>query len=95
MNTMADGAAQRCVAQIGEALFGEPGMTLMEIAGRREQVERIVKDAQRYRWLRDRLRSANFEPSDCVEIAFGIPLGSTVTASLNDTLDAAMKEQAE
>lgn len=33
MNTeMADGAAQRCVAQIGEALFGQPGMTLVEIA---------------------------------------------------------------
>ena len=88
-------AHDRCVAQIAESLFGQPGMTLMEMAGRREQVERMVKDAQRYRWLRDRLRSANFEPSDCVEIAFGIPLGSTVTASLNDTLDAAMKEQAE
>ena len=33
MNTkMADGAAQRCVAQIGEALFGQPGLTLMELA---------------------------------------------------------------
>jgi len=35
MNTkMADGAAQRCVAQIGEALFGQPGLTLDEIANR-------------------------------------------------------------
>ncbi len=32
MNTMADGAAQRQVAQIGEALFGQPGLTLMELA---------------------------------------------------------------
>jgi len=32
MNTMADGAAQRLVAQIGEALFGQPGLTLMELA---------------------------------------------------------------
>ncbi|WP_312252755.1 hypothetical protein [Stenotrophomonas sp.] len=30
--TMADGAAQRLVAQIGEALFGQPGLTLMELA---------------------------------------------------------------
>lgn len=30
--TMADGAAQRLVAQIGEALFDEPGMSLPELA---------------------------------------------------------------
>ena len=33
MNTsMADGAAQRLVAQIGEALFDQPGMSLPELA---------------------------------------------------------------
>lgn len=32
MNTMADGARDRLVAQIGEALFGQPGLTLMELA---------------------------------------------------------------
>lgn len=32
--TMADGARERCVAQIGEALFCRPGMTLDEIANR-------------------------------------------------------------
>ncbi len=32
MNTMADGARERLVAQIGEALFGQPGLTLMELA---------------------------------------------------------------
>ncbi|PWB28869.1 hypothetical protein DCO49_03945 [Stenotrophomonas sp. SPM] len=31
---MADGAAQRLVAQIGEALFGQPGLNLMELAER-------------------------------------------------------------
>ncbi|KAA9003511.1 hypothetical protein FJU31_04195 [Stenotrophomonas cyclobalanopsidis] len=31
-SSMADGAAQRLVAQIGEALFGQPGLTLMELA---------------------------------------------------------------
>lgn len=30
--TMADGAHDRLVAQIGEALFDQPGMTLTEIA---------------------------------------------------------------
>lgn len=30
-STMADGAAQRLVAQLGEALFGQPGLTLMEL----------------------------------------------------------------
>ncbi len=32
MNTMADGARDRLVAQIGEILFGQPGLTLMELA---------------------------------------------------------------
>lgn len=32
MNTMADGARDRLVEQIGEALFGQPGLTLMELA---------------------------------------------------------------
>lgn len=32
MNTMADGARERLVEQIGEALFGQPGLTLMELA---------------------------------------------------------------
>lgn len=96
MNTeMADGAAQRCVAQIGEALFGQPGMTLVEIANRRAEIERVVKDAGRYRWLRDRLLAANFEQTDCVELSFALPSGSRISASLNDTIDAAMKEQAE
>lgn len=31
-STMADGARERLVAQIGEALFGQPGLTLMELA---------------------------------------------------------------
>lgn len=38
MNTMADGAAQRLVAQIADALFGQPGLTLMELA---EKVRRL------------------------------------------------------
>lgn len=32
MKTMADGAAQRLVAEMGQILFGQPGLTLMELA---------------------------------------------------------------
>ena len=40
MNTnMADGAAQRLVAEMGQILFGQPGLTLMELAEK-------VKDSQ-------------------------------------------------
>jgi len=39
MNTsMADGAAQRLVAQIGEALFDQPGMTLTEVANQVREI---------------------------------------------------------
>ncbi|WP_343649408.1 hypothetical protein [Stenotrophomonas sp.] len=41
--TMADGAAQRLVAQIGEALFGQPGLTLMELAEKVQQLKRAWK----------------------------------------------------
>lgn len=34
MNTMADGAEQRLDAQIAEALFGQPGMSKMDVANR-------------------------------------------------------------
>lgn len=44
-------AHDRCVAQIAESLFGQPGMTLMEMAERREEIEALAKDAGRYRWL--------------------------------------------
>jgi hypothetical protein len=43
MNTMADGAAQRLVAQIGEALFGQPGLTLMELAEKVKELKRAWK----------------------------------------------------
>ncbi len=36
--TMADGAHDRLVAQIGEALFDQPGMTLTEIANQVREV---------------------------------------------------------
>lgn len=36
--TMADGAHDRLVAQIGEALFDQPGMTLTELANQVREI---------------------------------------------------------
>lgn len=42
MNTsMADGAHDRLVAQVGEALFDQPGMTLTEIANQLREMRGI------------------------------------------------------
>jgi len=38
MSTMADGAAQRLDAQIADALFGQPGMSKMDVANRLRQL---------------------------------------------------------
>lgn len=45
-------AHDTCVAQIAEALFGQPGLSLMEMANRRAEIEALVKDAERYTWLK-------------------------------------------
>jgi len=54
MNELTKAALETLGAQLGEALFGQPGMTLTEVANRRDEVTRMAKDAGRYRWLRDR-----------------------------------------
>lgn len=38
MNTMADGASERLDAQIADALFGQPGMSKMDVANRLRQL---------------------------------------------------------
>ncbi|MBN4938919.1 hypothetical protein JY409_12820 [Stenotrophomonas maltophilia] len=43
--TMADGAEQRLDAQIAEALFGQPGMSKMDVANR---VRELRGDSDRY-----------------------------------------------
>ena len=59
MNTMADGAAQRLVAQIGEALFGQPGLTLMELAEKVKQhdlsLDQTIGERDRYHEVADEL----------------------------------------
>lgn len=41
MNDLPDKANETCVAQIAEALFGQPGMSLMEMANRRGEIEEM------------------------------------------------------
>ncbi|HAL22834.1 MAG TPA: hypothetical protein DCP40_08920 [Stenotrophomonas sp.] len=59
MNTMADGARDRLVAQIGEALFGQPGLTLMELAEKVKQhdlsLDRTIGERDRYHDVADDL----------------------------------------
>ncbi len=48
MNTnMADGAAQRLVAEMGQVLFGQPGLNLMELA---EKVKGMTEPNHLQRW---------------------------------------------
>jgi hypothetical protein len=54
----------------------------------------LVRDAERYRWLKARVMSANFEPEDCVELTFELPAGSTIWACTDRTIDAAIHAQA-
>lgn len=98
MSDLPEMAHDRCVAQIAEALFGQPGMTLMEIANRREEIEQMAKDARRYRWLRNDANGASRHspavladgPTDECTFLFTETLDKAVDSEM-----AAMKEQAE
>lgn len=87
-------AHDTCVAQIAEALFGQPGMSLMEMANRRGEIEALVKDAGRYRWLRDSHESRRWEVTNTYAAGRGNPF-SYRNSTLDKAIDAAMKEQAE
>lgn len=89
MNDMSAVAHDRLIAQIAEALFGQPGMSLMEMANRRGEIEALVKDAGRYRWLRSHAGKDDGE----VEVFIGNE--SWAPGHLDAQIDAAMKEQAE
>lgn len=41
MNDLTNAAVERLAAQLGEALFGQPGMSLMEMANRRAEIEEM------------------------------------------------------
>lgn len=88
-----DKANETCVAQIAEALFGQPGLSLLEMANRRAEIEVLVKDASRYRWLRD---EADLRSRDLFNAWWMSENGhpENVEAAI-DIAMAAMKEQAE
>lgn len=44
-------AHDTCVAQIAEALFGQPGMSLMEMANRRGEIEELRRDSERLTFI--------------------------------------------
>ena len=100
MNTeMADGAAQRCVAQIGEALFGQPGMTLVEIANRRAEMEALRADASRLDWLEATASHYGDGYTEPREVAVGFCWHQSKDCQdypgIRPAIDATMKEQAE
>lgn len=95
---MAATAATKLANQLGKALFGAPGLSLMEIANRCGEIEGIAKDVARYRWLRNDAAYRNDynpavmdgDPTDHRNFLF--------TESLDEAIDeqiAAMKEQAK
>lgn len=49
-----------------------------------------MRDAARYRWLRDRLLGADFDWQGTQALVFEMPQGARVSASCDATVDAAM-----
>lgn len=88
-------ANETCVAQIAEALFGQPGMSLMEMANRRGEIEALVKDAGRWRYARRILDIGVID--DCQRNAYRNNNYAAESESIkaDKAIDAAMKEQAE
>lgn len=82
-------ANETCIAQIADALFGEPGLSLMEISNRGAEIEQMAKDAGRYAWIRDR----SGQHDQQVEVFINDELYAP--GHLDAQVDEAMKEQAE
>lgn len=87
-----DKANETCVAQIAEALFGQPGMSLMEMANRRAEIEALVKDSARWNWLMTDYFGGNVARANKV---IGACFSRDAMESAIDSDIAAMKEQAE
>lgn len=99
MNDLTTAAVERLTAQLGEALFGEPGLSLMEIANRRAEIEALVKDAGRWRHVRNMDPDAAGPSHHVVEFghdSWGNLYYESVSEDEADrVIDAAIKEQAE
>lgn len=95
MNDLTAAAAvERLTAQLGEALFGEPGLSLMEIANRRAEIEQMAKDAGRWVYVREQhgVTVSVEEADDDGDKHF---CSGHSPEQLDAAIDAAMKEQAE
>ena len=60
------------------------------------EIERLRKDAGRWRWLADRLLAADFDYNGegLCALVFELPAGCSVSADCDATIDAAMKAAA-
>lgn len=88
-------AHDTCVAQIAEALFGQPGMSLMEMANRRAEIEALVKDAGRWRYARKLLAVDDISERQRELDAWKNLVSEEECKRADKAIDAAMKEQAE
>lgn len=99
MNDMSAVAHDRLIAQIAEALFGQPGMSLMEMANRRAEIEEMRADAARIDWLETQARHYGDGYTEPREAAVGFNWQQTKDCQtypgIRPAIDAAMKEQAE
>lgn len=92
-------ANETCIAQIADALFGEPGLSLMEIANRRAEIEAMRADAGRIEWLETIARHYGDGYTEPHEAAVGFNWQQSKDCQtypgIRPAIDAAMKEQAE
>lgn len=98
MNDLTTAAVERLAAQLGEALFGEPGLSLMEIANRRAEIEGLMKDAARWRHARMLFSLDDIEGRAEDLRSFGYFAAEEENERADVAIDAAiaaMKEQAE
>lgn len=100
MNDMSAVAHDRLIAQIAEALFGQPGMSLMEMANRRGEIEAMRDEGDRLKRVKEIVAKTRRSNSDAYEQACQNDDCRTqavcnARTSLLNNIDAAMKEQAE
>ena len=58
------------------------------------ECQKLRKDAERYRWLKERLLGADFDWGGAQVLVFEMPAGFSVSADADATIDDAMAEAA-
>ena len=79
--------------KLADACF--PGLVATALRECADKIDQLQADAARYQWLTPKLLCADFsygEDALCA-LVFEIPKTMRVSANLNATIDAAMKEQ--